>query len=84
MTAFAFGQLAGSAIEVLGARDIVFRCSCSRERVIDMLRSLGKIEVKSLLEEQGRAEVTCHFCAERYEIGGEELSALLSEPSLDH
>lgn len=78
MTGFAFGQLAGSAVEVLGARDIRFRCSCSRPRVVAMLRSLGRDEVQGLLEEQGRAEVTCHYCNERYEIAGDELRAMVA------
>lgn len=78
MTGFAFGQLAGSPVEVLGARDIRFRCSCSRQRVVAMLRSLGRDEVQGLLEEQGRAEVTCHYCNTRYEIGGDELRAMVA------
>lgn len=39
-----------------------FRCSCSRERVSNMLRSLGAEEVESILAEQGRVDVTCEFC----------------------
>lgn len=77
MTGFAFGQLAGGRVEVLGAQDFVFQCSCSRGRVVDMLRSLGPAELAGILEEQGRAEITCHFCAERYEVGGDELRALI-------
>ena len=39
-----------------------FACSCSRERVGQMLRSLGRDEVESILSEQGQVEVTCEFC----------------------
>jgi molecular chaperone Hsp33 len=39
-----------------------FACSCSRERVGNMLRSLGRDEVESIIEEQGQVEVTCEFC----------------------
>lgn len=77
MTGFAFGQLGGGAVEVLGARDIVYRCSCSRDRVLGMLRALGRDEVAGLLAEQGRAEVTCHYCNTRYDIDGDELATLL-------
>jgi molecular chaperone Hsp33 len=39
-----------------------FACSCSRERVGGMLRSLGREEVESIIAEQGQVEVTCEFC----------------------
>ena len=39
-----------------------FACSCSRERVANMLRSLGADEVDSIIAEQGRVSVTCEFC----------------------
>jgi molecular chaperone Hsp33 len=39
-----------------------FACSCSRERVGGMLRSLGRDEVESIIAEQGQVEVTCEFC----------------------
>jgi molecular chaperone Hsp33 len=41
-----------------------FRCSCSRERVSAMLRSLGSDEVESILAEQGQVDVTCEFCGQ--------------------
>ena len=39
-----------------------FACSCSRERVASMLRSLGTSEVESIIAEQGKVSVTCEFC----------------------
>ncbi|MFZ5475586.1 MAG: Hsp33 family molecular chaperone HslO [Myxococcota bacterium] len=84
MTAFAFGQLAGSPIEVLGSRDLVFHCGCSRDRVVGMLRALGKPEIRSMLAEQGRAEVTCHYCNSVYDIDADGLRRLLEEPSTEN
>lgn len=43
-----------------------FRCSCSRDRVSDLLRMLGPNEVESILQEQGTVELTCEFCAQQY------------------
>jgi len=79
MTGFAFGQLAGSPIELLGTQDFVYKCTCSRERVVNMLRTLGPAELLSMVESEGQAEVNCHFCAERYVVTGEELVALAAE-----
>ena len=39
-----------------------FACSCSRERVASMLRSLGTPEIESIIAEQGKVSVTCEFC----------------------
>jgi molecular chaperone Hsp33 len=43
-----------------------FACSCSRERVSNMIRSLGTEEVESILAERGEIEVGCDFCGQQY------------------
>jgi len=43
-----------------------FACSCSRERVSNMIRSLGTEEVESILVERGNVEVGCDFCGQQY------------------
>lgn len=39
-----------------------FACTCSRERVGRMIRSLGALEADDILAEQGHIEVVCEFC----------------------
>ena len=48
------------------ARPIRFACRCSRTKVADILRMLGKEEVESILAEQGAVETVCDFCAKPY------------------
>ncbi|MDO8719129.1 MAG: Hsp33 family molecular chaperone HslO [Polaromonas sp.] len=43
-----------------------FACSCSRERVSNMLRSLGTDEIESIIAERGNVEVGCEFCGAQY------------------
>jgi molecular chaperone Hsp33 len=43
-----------------------FACTCSRERVGSMLRSLGREEIESILSEQGQVSVGCEFCGAQY------------------
>ena len=43
-----------------------FGCTCSRERVINTLRMLGRDEVRSLLDETGYIEADCEFCSHHY------------------
>jgi molecular chaperone Hsp33 len=43
-----------------------FACSCSRERVSNMIRGLGVAEAESILAERGEIEVGCDFCGQQY------------------
>lgn len=45
---------------------IQWYCSCSREKVADMLRMLGIAEVESILEERGEVDVSCDYCGKPY------------------
>lgn len=63
-------------LELLDTRPVRFRCSCSRERVVGMLVSLGKPDLESLLAEPGPAEVICNFCNEKYVVEKDELARL--------
>jgi len=43
-----------------------FACSCSRERVAQMLRGLGREEVDGIVAERGEVEIGCDFCGVYY------------------
>jgi molecular chaperone Hsp33 len=43
--------------------------------LFNVLISLGKEDLDSLVAD-GKAEVSCHFCNEKYEFTGEELQEL--------
>jgi molecular chaperone Hsp33 len=50
----------------IGAEGPRFACTCSRERVAGMLKSLGREEIESIIAEQGQVEVGCDFCGAQY------------------
>lgn len=61
-------------VQILERReDVRFQCKCSRDRVERTMISLGRAELESLLEEEGRAELVCHFCNEKYQFTGDDL-----------
>ena len=64
-------------IEVLEDQPVKWRCSCGQERVEAVLASLPVEEITSMLEEDGKAEVVCHFCNIAYEIGPERLQQMI-------
>ena len=57
-----------------------FACTCSRERVGNMLKSLGVEEVESVLAEQGQVEVGCEFCGAQYTFDPVDAAALFTQP----
>ncbi len=67
----------GLDIKILESNPVCFCCQCSRERLENLLIGIGKEEVSSMLEEQGGAEVNCHFCSEQYRFEEEDLQRIL-------
>jgi molecular chaperone Hsp33 len=65
-------------LEILETSPIEYRCYCSRERMEKALISLGPEELRSLIDDQGDAELTCRFCDSVQHFSREELEALLA------
>jgi molecular chaperone Hsp33 len=57
-----------------------FECTCSRERVGSMIRSLGQDEADSILAEQGQIEVGCDFCGQQYRFDAVDAAQLFTAP----
>lgn len=55
-------------IRVFDPRHPSFLCSCSRERVSNMLRMLGQQEVDEALAQDGQIGVDCEFCGKHYDF----------------
>lgn len=70
--------LNGFDYEITEKRSVEYRCDCSRERVERAIISLGKKEIKKIIDEDGQAELTCHFCDSVYNFDKEELTSLLN------
>ena len=64
-------------LEILERSPIEYRCYCSRDRMERALISLGPTELRSLLDEQGEAELTCRFCDNVQHFSREDLEGLL-------
>ncbi len=71
------GLFGDASPEVLSVRPLAFQCRCSRERVKQALRLLGRTELEQLLREDGKADVTCEFCTSAYTVEAEEIVSLL-------
>ena len=56
-----------------------YYCGCSRERVEKALLAIGKDDLKKILEEDKKAELSCHFCNKVYNFDENDLKRLLAE-----
>ncbi|MDH5164242.1 Hsp33 family molecular chaperone HslO [Heyndrickxia oleronia] len=66
-------------VKILETMPVQFKCNCSKERFGAAIISLGKEEIKDMIEEDGKAEAQCHFCNEKYVFSKNELEELLAE-----
>lgn len=47
-------------------QDVEFKCTCSRERCADALRTLPDEEINSILAEEGEIDMHCDYCNSHY------------------
>ncbi|VVE09829.1 Hsp33 chaperonin [Pandoraea morbifera] len=69
------------AVRVFEPQVTSFRCTCSRERVANMLRTLGEAEVMSVFDERPNVEVACEFCRQTYHFDKVDAAQLFTEQS---
>lgn len=63
----------------LETRHVQWHCPCTRTRVGNMLRMLGRDEIESLLQEREHITVSCNFCGKPYEFDAVDCAALFVE-----
>ncbi|MBD3670916.1 MAG: Hsp33 family molecular chaperone HslO, partial [Gammaproteobacteria bacterium] len=64
-------------VRLFEAEEVSFHCSCSRERVGNMLKGLGREELEDIIQEQGSVEVSCEFCKQDYSFDAVDVEQLL-------
>lgn len=76
-----FEELVGDmGLEILPETQLVrFDCPCTFDRMLGALRLLGEAELQDMIEKDGGAEATCHFCNEVYHTSSEQLAQLIED-----
>lgn len=64
-------------MRILEKLDLEYKCDCSRDRIEQVLISLGKKEIQDIVEEDGQAEIVCHFCNTKHQFNKTDLSKIL-------
>ncbi len=60
-------------------QEVQFCCDCSDDQMERGLMSIGTEDLKEIIEEDGDAELICHFCNKHYNFNKEQLQGLLDE-----
>ncbi|MCI9188714.1 MAG: Hsp33 family molecular chaperone HslO [Lachnospiraceae bacterium] len=68
--------LEGMDCEILETRPAAFLCNCDRPRIEKVLISLGKKEIRDMIEDGQEIEVNCQFCGKHYKFSVDELKEI--------
>jgi len=66
-------------VRVFEPQDIKFQCTCSQNKIEEMIVSFGETEALIIIEEQGKIAIDCEFCNHHYEIDKVDLKRLFSD-----
>ncbi|MCE9680147.1 Hsp33 family molecular chaperone HslO [Shewanella sp. AS1] len=64
------------AVRLFDPIPVTFRCTCSRERSAQALRTIAKSELDAILAEQGKIEMGCEYCNSNYSFDSIDIEAL--------
>jgi molecular chaperone Hsp33 len=78
-TAAAKAVFGEESFEVLASYPLEWKCTCSKERVMRALATVGPEELTDMIEKDKKASAKCQFCGRSYEISAEELRSLLAK-----
>ena len=66
-----------SISEKARTQEVSFKCKCSKQRSLNAMKMLDKGELEDILKEEGKAELVCEFCKNKYLINSDEIKELL-------
>lgn len=66
-------------VEITDNQKVDFVCDCSEEKIEKALVSIGEEELNNIINQDGKAEIVCHFCNTKYNFNKEELKQILAK-----
>lgn len=60
--------------------NVRWHCPCTRDRVANMLRMLGRDEIEDILSQRDRIDVSCNFCGKPYRFDAIDCAQLFTDP----
>lgn len=69
------------SLRLFDADPLHFRCSCSRQKIADMIASLGQDEAQDILQQEGAISVNCEFCNARHDFDAVDVEQVFAAHS---
>jgi molecular chaperone Hsp33 len=66
-------------LKILNESMPLYKCDCSREKVIKALISIGKEELQKIYNDNKEEELQCHFCNKKYKFTHDEIGSILED-----
>jgi len=70
-------EVVGLPVDIIQISEVTYSCPCTKDRVFNAIVTLGREEIKSMIEEGKTIDVECYFCKKKYEVTVSELKNLL-------
>lgn len=67
------------SVEKLDMKEMHWECDCSEERLEQVLMTIGKKDLKEIIDEDGQAELACQFCRKKYFFDREHLEKIYEQ-----
>jgi molecular chaperone Hsp33 len=61
-------------VRIYSPTHVRFKCRCSREKVVNILRTIPRRELEEVCEQEGKVSITCEFCSEKFDFTRKQLN----------
>ncbi|HGY2644469.1 TPA: Hsp33 family molecular chaperone HslO [Klebsiella aerogenes] len=68
-------------VTVYDPQDVEFKCTCSRQRCADALKTLPDEEVDSILADEGEIDMHCDYCGNHYLFNAMDIAEIRNNAS---
>lgn len=69
-------QIIPTTIQVLHNGTPGYHCTCSMDKIKQVVKTMGKEEAQAIIRDVGKIELTCEFCVKKYCLDAEEVNLL--------
>ena len=66
-------------VRVYSPTHVRFKCRCSRDKVVNILRTIPRRELEEVCDKEGHVSIKCEFCSEEYIFPREQLDEVYEE-----
>jgi len=66
-------------VRIYSPTHVRFKCRCTRERVVNALRTIPRAELEDIARQDGKIAITCEFCSAEYVFLEPDLNAIYGQ-----